>query len=280
VQQKPKPNVDKSNQYFMESEEEAIRLELKTDPVALRRQALWCGIKPGMRVLDVGCGPGKTTSLLHELIEPGGSISGIDFSESRIQYARKSYCDKKGIEFCLHDLLEPMEQIGQFDLVWVRFVLEYYRREAAEIVRNLKACVKPGGLLCLLDLDYNCLSHYGLPPKIAEILPKIMNVLDEKYNFDTFVGRKLYSYLYDSGFETIEINLEAHHLIYGQAKGKDIFNWTKKVEMVSMKEKDFFAEYEGGYDAFLVDFKKYFLDPRRFIYTPLLVCKGVRPLAG
>ena len=38
---------------------EAIRLEVKTDPQALQRQALWCGVKPGMRVLDAGCGAGK-----------------------------------------------------------------------------------------------------------------------------------------------------------------------------------------------------------------------------
>jgi SAM-dependent methyltransferase len=277
---KSEPNAVNSNQYFMESEEEGIRLELKTDPMALRRQALWCGIKPGMRVLDVGCGTGKTTSLLAELIEPAGSISGIDFSESRIQYARNNYGNKKGIEFYLHDLREPMEDMGQFDFIWVRFVLEYYRREAIEIVKNLKKCVKPGGVLCLLDLDYNCLSHYGIPAELAEILPKIMNVLDEEYNFDTFVGRKLYSYLYDNGFESIAINLEAHHLIYGQAREKDIFNWVKKVEMMPGKVKDIIDEYQGGYDAFLEDFKKYFLNPRRFIYTPLLICKGVRPVVG
>jgi SAM-dependent methyltransferase len=275
-----KTNIVKSSDYLMESEEEAIRLELKTDPKALRRQALWCGIKPGMRVLDVGCGAGKTTSLLHELIEPSGSIAGIDFSESRIQYATNNYGDKEGIEFHLRDLREPMEEMGQFDFIWVRFVLEYYRREASEIVSNLKKCVKPGGVLCLLDLDYNCLSHYGIPAELAEIFPKIMNVLDEEYNFDTFAGRKLYSYLYDNGFENIAINLEAHHLIYGQAREPDIFNWLKKVEMIPDKVKDIIAEYQGGYDAFLVDFKKYFLNPRRFIYTPLLLCKGVRPVAG
>jgi SAM-dependent methyltransferase len=275
-----KSNATNSQEYLMESEEEVIRLEIKTDPVALRRQALWCGIKPGMRVLDVGCGSGKTTALLHEMIQPGGSIAGVDYSVKRIEYAKKNYGGKAGLTYQLQDLRESMEEIGQFDLVWVRFVLEYYRKEAPAIVSNLKKCLKPGGILSLLDLDYNCLNHYGLPPKIDEILPKIMDVLDEEYNFDTFVGRKLYSYLYDSGFENIELNLEAHHLIYGQAKEKDIFNWIKKIEMVPEKVKDIINEYQGGYDAFLIDFKKYFLDPRRFIYTPLLLCKGTRPLSN
>ena len=51
-----------TDSYLMENLEEAIRLEMKTDPEAVRKQALWCGLKPGMRVLDAGCGPGMITS--------------------------------------------------------------------------------------------------------------------------------------------------------------------------------------------------------------------------
>jgi len=276
VSKKSIADFTNSQDYLMESEDEAMRLDVKTDPVALRRQALWCGIKPGMRVLDAGCGAGKTTALLYEMIQPGGSIVGIDFSEARISYAQKNYGGGKGIEFCRQDSRDKMEWLGKFDLVWIRFVLEYYREGALIIVRNLLNCVKPGGCLCLLDLDYNCLSHYELPLKMAELLPKLMALSGEKYNFDTFVGRKLYSFLYDSGCENIEVNLEAHHLIYGQAKEADIFNWTKKVEMAAKKANYLFAEYEGGYPAFAADFEKFFLDPRRFTYTPLLLCKCVK----
>ena len=275
-----KSDFANSQDYFMESEDEAIRLEVKTDPAALRRQALWCGVKPGMRVLDAGCGAGKTTALLHEMIQPGGSIVGIDFSDARIAYAQKHYGGKKDIEFCRQNLHESMEGLGEFDLIWVRFVLEYFRREALDIVRKLKNGLKPGGTLCLIDLDYNCLNHYELPSKIAELLPKMMALSDEKYNFDTFVGRKLYSFLYDNGLENIEMNLEAHHLIYGQAKEADIFNWTKKVEMAAKKVNYLFDEYDGGYSAFVSDFERFFLDPRRFTYTPMLLCKGIKSSSG
>ena len=50
--------------YIMESEEESIRLDLKTDPKTIKKQAIWAGLKPGMRVADLGCGPGKTTFFL------------------------------------------------------------------------------------------------------------------------------------------------------------------------------------------------------------------------
>ncbi|PKN77363.1 MAG: methyltransferase type 11 [Deltaproteobacteria bacterium HGW-Deltaproteobacteria-10] len=268
-----------SPDYLMESEDEATRLEVKTDPVALRRQALWCGIKPGMRVLDAGCGVGKTTSLLYEMIQPEGSIVGIDFSEARIKYAEEHYGGKKGIEFFRQDLTGSLTGLGEFDLIWVRFILEYFRRESPDIVRNLKKNLKPGGILCLIDLDYNCLSHYELPQRMAELLTKMMALMDEKYNFDTFAGRKLYSYMYDNGFEKIEMNMEAHHLIYGRAKEADIFNWTQKVAVAAKKVKYLFDEYEGGYSAFVSDFERFFLDHRRFTYTPLMLCKGIRPFA-
>jgi SAM-dependent methyltransferase len=263
----------------MENVEETIRLEIKTDPEAVRKQAYWCGLKPGQRVLDAGCGPGKVTSILNEMIQPGGMILGVDYSEKRISHAKEHYGLEPGIDFQFHDLRDPMEGIGQFDIVWARFFLEYFRMESLDIVRNLTACLKPGGCLCLLDLDHNCLNHYELPATMEKILFKLMNRLEQKFNFDPYAGRKLYSYLYDLGYENIKLNLVAHHLIYGKIGDKDIFNWIKKIEVVSLKSKGLFKEYPGGYDAFLEDFKKFFLDPRRFTYTPLILCKGVKPLS-
>ncbi|MGE5843098.1 MAG: class I SAM-dependent methyltransferase, partial [Deltaproteobacteria bacterium] len=111
----------KKPSYLMENSEEALRLELKTDPEAVRDQADWCGVKPGMHVLDAGCGPGKVTSILREMIEPGGTILGADYSEEMIRYAKKHYGNRSDMEFRLHDLRNPLEAMGPFDLIWVRF---------------------------------------------------------------------------------------------------------------------------------------------------------------
>lgn len=269
--------MQQSHAYLMENEEESIRLDVKTDPEAVRKQALWCGIKSGFRVLDAGCGPGKTTSILRSMVEPGGSVVGVDYSAERIAYAREHYENGQGIDFVIRDLREPVQDIGVFDVIWVRFVLEYNRKESPAIVHNLRKLLKPGGYLCLIDLDYNCLSHYELPGTINAILPKLMSYADEKYNFDTYAGRKLYSYLYDQNYENIEVELMAHHLIYGEAREADVFNWLKKIEISAYKAGNLFTGYPGGAEAFAIDFKTFFLDPRRFTYTPLILCKGMRP---
>jgi len=266
--------AQKKTAYLMENSEEALRLELKTDPEAVRSQAIWCGVQPGMHVLDAGCGPGKVTSILCEMIQPRGRILGVDYSEERIRYAKKHYGKKSGIDFRFHDLRHPLEEMGPFDLIWARFVLEYNRVESFEIIRNLDAVLKSGGFLCLLDLDHNCLSHYPLAANMEKILVKLMKLLETRFNFDAYAGRKLYSYLYDLGYKDVALHLLPHHLFYGKVRTEDVFNWVKKVEVVSLKAKELFEDYPGGRGGFFEDFKEFFLHPRRFTYTPLILCKG------
>ncbi len=269
----------RSYSYFMENQEEIDRLEIKTDPEEVRKQALWCGLKSGMRVLDAGCGPGKTTSMLYEMIQPDGEILGVDYSEERVLHAKKHYTLRPRISFQLHDLRDPLEGVGLFDLIWVRFVLEYNRAESPDIIRNLTTCLKPGGYLCLLDLDHNSLNHYELSTKMEEIIFMAMNKLEQEYNFDPYSGRKLYAYLFDLGYEKIQLDLWGYHLFYGKIKDKDLFNWTRKMKVASLILEELFEGYPGGRDGFFVEFEKFFLDPRRFTYTPLILCKGMKPFS-
>ncbi|MEA5115054.1 MAG: methyltransferase domain-containing protein [Geobacteraceae bacterium] len=263
--------------YLMESADEATRLDMKTDVKALNRQALWAGIRPGMRVADIGSGSGITTSYLHALVQPGGAVTGVDASGERIAYARDRY-GVGGIEFHRKDLLQPLDELGKFDFVWVRFVLEYFRSNSDSLVRNISSIVKPGGILCLVDLDHNCLNHYGMSTRLEKTLFGIIGALQEKANFDPYAGRKLYSYLYDLGYEDINVEVSAHHLIYGSLQESDSFNWMKKVEVAPKKIGYDFTEYEGGYEEFREEFRCFFNDPRRFTYSPIISCRGRKPV--
>lgn len=270
-------NSNMNQKYLMENPDEIIRLEAKTDPEVIKREARWCGLKPGLKVLDAGCGPGKTTSILAEMIQPGGSILGVDASRERVQYAKQHYASSD-IKFEVHDLTKPMKGFGGFDLIWCRFVMEYFRGEGTEIVKNLTQALNPGGYICLIDLDNNCQNFYGLPVSMEKIIFRLMKIMEQKYNFDPWAGRKLYTYLYDEGFESIEVDLKAHHLIYDEMSDVDIFDWMKKIEIGSEKGFECFDEYPGGYESFNSRFKDFLHDPRRFIYTPLILCKGRKPV--
>ena len=77
--------------YLMEGDEEALRLDVKTVAALVEEQALWAGIKSGMRVADLGCGAGKTTFHLNRLVQPGGQTVGVDIARQRVDYAEKHY---------------------------------------------------------------------------------------------------------------------------------------------------------------------------------------------
>jgi ubiquinone/menaquinone biosynthesis C-methylase UbiE len=264
--------------YLMENEAESIRLDMKTDGTTVEKQALWAGIKSGMRVGDFGFGSGKTTYYLHHTIEPDGEILGIDISEDRVEYANQHY-KKKGIRFFQGDIREPLNDLGKFDFIWVRFVLEYYKSESFEIVKNITNVLNPGGILNLIDLDHNCLCHFGMPERLEKTLFNLMGFLEEQANFDPYAGRKLYSFLYDLGYEDIDVHMTPHHLIFGKLNDIDEFNWSKKAQ-VAVKHLGYkFEQYEQGYEEFYDEFKRFFDDPRRFTYTPLILCRGRKPIS-
>lgn len=261
--------------YLMENEKEAIRLDIKTDPSKVVEQAAWAGLRQGMRVADVGCGSGKATSVLGGQVLPGGEIVGIDGSRERIEYASRHF-GTKNCRFVCRDLQDPLDDLGPFDFVWVRFLLEYFRRDSFRIVQHLSSLVKPGGILCLIDLDYNCLSHFGISARLEKAVNDLIRFLQEEADFDPYVGRKLYSYLYDLGFEQIDVRMSAHHLIFGEAKERHIFNWMTKIKVAARHGAELLKDYEGGCDGFMREIEEYFLDRRRFIYTPLIAVRGVR----
>ena len=111
--------------YFMESEEESIRLDIKTDPRTVQRYARWAGIQTGMKVGDFGCGPGKTSYYLNRMVQPGGSTLGIDISAQRIDYARIHF-PSPGLDFVTGDIRNCSKRTV-LSTSLVRFCSEYYR---------------------------------------------------------------------------------------------------------------------------------------------------------
>jgi SAM-dependent methyltransferase len=261
--------------YFPENEDETSRLEGKTEKQAVIDQARWAGLQPGMRILDVGCGPGITTAILAETAQPGGSAVGIDRSEERIAHAKSKYA-APNVEFILRNFFHDLSDLGQFDFIWVRFVLEYFRTSSDDLVNNIAKQLKPGGILCLADLDMNCMIHYGASERLQQAIRNIRKGLEDRVNFDPYAGRKLPGLLFDLSFKDIRIDLRSHHLIFGELTEFERWHWWKKMEITAKQSGYKFPEYEGGLDGFRQEFQSFFSCKSRFTYTPLIIARGIR----
>ena len=136
---------------------------------------------------------------------------------------------------------------------------------------------EPGGILFIADLDHNCLNHYGIPQRLETAMLEIMNRLEQRAGFDPYAGRKLYAHMYDLKFKNIQLDVSAHHLIYGSLEATDEYNWQRKVDIAARNSGYSFPDYPNGYEDFHKEFRKYFHEPRRFVYTPLIMCRGEKP---
>ncbi len=101
----------------------------------------------------------------------------------------------------------------------------------------------------------------------------------ENNNFDPFVGRKLSTYLHDLGFTEINVDVRAHHVVFGDLTLFDRHNWWHKIEVAGRHAGLSFEDYEDGFAGFENECKEYLSDPRRFIYTPLILARGEKPLS-
>jgi ubiquinone/menaquinone biosynthesis C-methylase UbiE len=266
----------RETRYLMENDEESLRLEIKTDVDIVKEQATWAGLRQGMRILDVGCGIGKTTRALYDLAQPAAKAVGIDFSEERIGHA-ENVGNHEALQFICRDINRPIDDLGEFDFIWIRFVLEYFKTNAQSIVQNVTKVLRKGGILCLIDLDYNAMNHFEMPARLEKAVLTSIKMLEQQADFDPYIGRKLYSYLFDLSYTDISVSVGAHHLIYGDLNSTDSFNWTKKLEVLS-REIDFqFPEYHGGFPEFAEEFQTFFSDKRRFSYTPIILARGCKP---
>ncbi len=98
-------------------------------------------IRPGLRVIDCGCGSGEMALAVAEAVQPGGSVLGVDFSPGMIELARAAASGRTDVEFRVADLQE-LDESG-FDAAVSRMVLMLVPDERAALARILRA-LKPG----------------------------------------------------------------------------------------------------------------------------------------
>ena len=104
-------------------------------------------LRPGLRVLDMGCGPGTVSVGMAKAVQPG-EMHGIDMEESQIELAR-SVAEEAGQSnaiFHVGDVTDLPFEEGFFDVVHCLEVLNYVPDTYAAL-SEAKRVLKPGGIL-------------------------------------------------------------------------------------------------------------------------------------
>jgi 2-polyprenyl-3-methyl-5-hydroxy-6-metoxy-1,4-benzoquinol methylase len=112
----------------------------------------WFDIWPGARVLDVGCGVGRWSSIL---ALRGAHVTGVDLSPTMINEARRR-ADANGVGDRCRFLVQDLTQLDageQFDLVLGVTVLQHILDAVSvrEALQRMTAHLAPGGRMVLLE---------------------------------------------------------------------------------------------------------------------------------
>lgn len=148
-------------------------------------------LKPGSRLLDLGCGPGNNVRYLLTHL-PELRITGMDLAPAMIEIARKEV--PQG-EFRVGDIrrLDPDE--GPYDAILAAFCLPYLdKTEAQDFILNLGKLLGPGGRLYLSCMEGD---HSGYETASFSA----GNPIYVHY----FTQVEISAWLTEAGFETTEI---------------------------------------------------------------------------
>jgi SAM-dependent methyltransferase len=111
-------------------------------------------LEPGMRLLDVGCGPGTITLDLSERVSPGETI-GVDRDPGIVAEAQSLLDSRQisGVEFRTADAYALEFDDASFDVVHAHQLLQHLTDPVAAL-REMRRVLRPGGVLAVRDGDY------------------------------------------------------------------------------------------------------------------------------
>ena len=160
-------------------------------------------VRPGLDVLDVGCGVGSIALDLAPRIAPG-RIVGVDADEGQLEAAQRSAAER-GIDnatFVTASVYELPFEDSTFDVVYANAVLMYVR-EQVRALAEMRRILRPDGVAAVTDDD---LGTVVISPERPELMlaPRLFERAVAREGGNARYSRHLRTLMLEAGFARTE----------------------------------------------------------------------------
>jgi len=166
-------------------------------------------LRPGLSLLDVGCGPGTITVDLAALVAPGRVVA-VDYAEGVLGQARSAAAEAgltDRIEFATGDVHALEFPDDTFDVVHAHQVLQHVG-DPIQALREMRRVCKPGGIVAARDSDYAGFLWYPAVPALDAWL-ELYEQVARGNGGEPRAGRVLRSWALAAGFERVTSSASA-----------------------------------------------------------------------
>lgn len=228
------------------------------------------GLRPGMRVLDVGCGPGDVSLIAAGLIGPTGTVLGVDAAPEMIELAR-ARASEHGLSAAhfKQTAIDAITLDEPVDAVVGRLILMHLPDPAATL-RHLGSFVRPGGVIAFSENDIT--GTYSIPdmPLFRQVTTGITRAF-EAMGLSPQFGTTLHKVFQDAGLGAPRLTLGTP---IGTAADTDILVYAAEVWRLVQpiaQQMGFDIDELADIDNFVPQFRQEALAVNALITMPPLI---------
>lgn len=162
-------------------------------------------LKPGLRILDFGCGPGTISMGLADAVAPG-ELHGIDIEETQIEMARAaaSAGEHGNTVFRTGDATDLPYEDDFFDAAHCHAVLMHIPDTAAALA-EVKRVLKPGGIISAREMIGDSMFFEPDDEDIGGALGVFKKLIAANGGHPQ-MGKELKGVLHEAGFSDVEVS--------------------------------------------------------------------------
>lgn len=191
------------------------------------------GMKQGMKVIELGCGPGFVLERLSEEFSVI-DLTGVEIDDNLVNYAMEYLKQKKNIHIHQGSVLDITLPDNTYDFAISRLVIEHLSDPVAAI-KEVCRILKPGGRAVFVDNDFEM--HIECFPEIIE-LRELYDAYCEarcREGGKPKIGRELPILLKKGGFSNIDLEVVVAH---SEIVGDEVFLKSEGIGIPSKLVKD------------------------------------------